>query len=317
MNSNTTANEIFDQLKTISSPPTEDVFKKVEGHQDLLTPYLLSELSDFSNNPKIISTYDSGYIRHVVSLFLLAYFKEKAAYPLIIKLISHPGDEVIKLTGEVFTEALGRILASVFDGDMEPIKSVVENPDVSPWLRSGALDSLMVLWKEGALSREDIVSYLKELMDGKLEAKPSYVWDSIALIAYDLHPYELEKPLRKAIKKKLIEPIVLNEQSLDACLKVNLIDVLKSKKNVVDGYIKSPIQELTWWLYPDEKALDKGMDYAALSVPIVDKKVAPGERGAPIGWRPDTVTRTSKKIGRNDSCYCGSGKKYKKCCGAN
>ncbi|RLA23714.1 MAG: hypothetical protein DRQ61_03010, partial [Gammaproteobacteria bacterium] len=83
MSSNTTANEIFDQLKTISSPPTEDVFKKVEGHQSLLAPYLLSELSDFSNNPKIISTYDSGYIRHVVSLFLLAYFKEKAAYPLI------------------------------------------------------------------------------------------------------------------------------------------------------------------------------------------------------------------------------------------
>ena len=24
-----------------------------------------------------------------------------------------------------------------------------------------------------------------------------------------------------------------------------------------------------------------------------------------------------KKIGRNDPCPCGSGKKYKKCCGAN
>ena len=26
---------------------------------------------------------------------------------------------------------------------------------------------------------------------------------------------------------------------------------------------------------------------------------------------------TSKKIGRNELCPCGSGKKYKKCCGAN
>ena len=25
----------------------------------------------------------------------------------------------------------------------------------------------------------------------------------------------------------------------------------------------------------------------------------------------------AKKIGRNDPCPCGSGKKYKKCCGAN
>ncbi len=29
---------------------------------------------------------------------------------------------------------------------------------------------------------------------------------------------------------------------------------------------------------------------------------------------PATVVRTEKKIGRNDPCPCGSGKKYKKCC---
>jgi uncharacterized protein YecA (UPF0149 family) len=27
--------------------------------------------------------------------------------------------------------------------------------------------------------------------------------------------------------------------------------------------------------------------------------------------------RGTAKIGRNDPCPCGSGKKYKKCCGAN
>ena len=27
-----------------------------------------------------------------------------------------------------------------------------------------------------------------------------------------------------------------------------------------------------------------------------------------------TVKRSSKKVGRNDPCPCGSGKKYKKCC---
>jgi preprotein translocase subunit SecA len=35
------------------------------------------------------------------------------------------------------------------------------------------------------------------------------------------------------------------------------------------------------------------------------------------GDRPVTVRREGKKIGRNDPCPCGSGKKYKKCCGAN
>jgi preprotein translocase subunit SecA len=34
------------------------------------------------------------------------------------------------------------------------------------------------------------------------------------------------------------------------------------------------------------------------------------------GGGPVTVRRKEKKVGRNDPCPCGSGKKYKKCCGA-
>ncbi|MFP4167394.1 MAG: preprotein translocase subunit SecA [Desulfonatronovibrionaceae bacterium] len=33
------------------------------------------------------------------------------------------------------------------------------------------------------------------------------------------------------------------------------------------------------------------------------------------GSKPETVRRSSPKVGRNDPCPCGSGKKYKKCCG--
>ena len=37
------------------------------------------------------------------------------------------------------------------------------------------------------------------------------------------------------------------------------------------------------------------------------KTVEPAERG--------TIVREAPKVGRNDACPCGSGKKYKKCCG--
>jgi uncharacterized protein len=36
----------------------------------------------------------------------------------------------------------------------------------------------------------------------------------------------------------------------------------------------------------------------------------------PMGGARDPVVRKGPKIGRNDPCPCGSGKKYKKCCGA-
>ena len=32
-------------------------------------------------------------------------------------------------------------------------------------------------------------------------------------------------------------------------------------------------------------------------------------------YRESTIVRNENKVGRNDACPCGSGKKYKKCCG--
>ena len=41
---------------------------------------------------------------------------------------------------------------------------------------------------------------------------------------------------------------------------------------------------------------------------------APPKTGAPV--QPQTVKRSAEKVGRNQPCPCGSGKKYKKCHGA-
>ncbi|MEP0772806.1 MAG: preprotein translocase subunit SecA [Acidobacteriota bacterium] len=43
----------------------------------------------------------------------------------------------------------------------------------------------------------------------------------------------------------------------------------------------------------------------------------PEARQSPTAGPPTTVRRQTPKVGRNDPCPCGSGKKYKKCCGAN
>jgi len=54
-----------------------------------------------------------------------------------------------------------------------------------------------------------------------------------------------------------------------------------------------------------------------------ERDVMPKKQNKPIhlshgdaGGTPATVRRKGKKIGRNDPCPCGSGKKFKKCCGA-
>ena len=55
----------------------------------------------------------------------------------------------------------------------------------------------------------------------------------------------------------------------------------------------------------------------AAGAPRGRRETASGRRGAvtyaPVN-RAGTVKRATKKVGRNDPCPCGSGKKYKKCC---
>jgi uncharacterized protein YecA (UPF0149 family) len=46
-----------------------------------------------------------------------------------------------------------------------------------------------------------------------------------------------------------------------------------------------------------------------------EREPAPDRDDRGSGWVPEPIRRTEPKIGRNDACPCGSGIKYKKCCG--
>jgi preprotein translocase subunit SecA len=47
-----------------------------------------------------------------------------------------------------------------------------------------------------------------------------------------------------------------------------------------------------------------------------DRSMTEASESQQGGERPKPFVRTEQKVGRNDPCPCGSGKKYKKCCGA-
>ncbi len=51
------------------------------------------------------------------------------------------------------------------------------------------------------------------------------------------------------------------------------------------------------------------------SAPAVDLKKATASGGSDGSVKAQPIKRTSPKVGRNDPCPCGSGKKYKQCCG--
>ena len=57
-------------------------------------------------------------------------------------------------------------------------------------------------------------------------------------------------------------------------------------------------------------------DAAARQAGPVQQGPVPMARPLPSPAKADPVTRRLPKVGRNDACPCGSGRKYKKCCGS-
>jgi preprotein translocase subunit SecA len=56
---------------------------------------------------------------------------------------------------------------------------------------------------------------------------------------------------------------------------------------------------------------------APMGNPITGRSNNLMERASQAGSQAQTIKRAEPKVGRNDPCPCGSGKKYKKCHGAN
>ena len=68
-----------------------------------------------------------------------------------------------------------------------------------------------------------------------------------------------------------------------------------------------------------EKGKEVKQDAASYEKQIMAEQAAvPGETEVPEREiKQETVRREEPKVGRNDPCPCGSGKKYKHCCGRN
>ena len=60
----------------------------------------------------------------------------------------------------------------------------------------------------------------------------------------------------------------------------------------------------------------EGQEQEHLETAIFSREGGQWVYAGQLPQRGQTVRREAPKVGRNDPCPCGSGKKYKKCCGA-
>ena len=144
------------------------------SQREAIIPELLRIIKDATLQIKDIAQ-DEEYFAHIYAMFLLAQFREESAYQCIVDFFSADRNLVFTATGDVITEDLGRILASVCGGDTGLICAMIENPNLDEYVRSAGFDALVVLMVQGIITREEIMAYFQSLFHGKLEREPYFV----------------------------------------------------------------------------------------------------------------------------------------------
>ena len=303
--------EILEELRVLRGYfPLEAIEAAVE-RRDEMVPELLRILDDAADRPEELLA-SPAEMAPIYALYLLAQFREPAAYPRIIRLFRLPNEAGVELTGEVATEDLDRMLATLNFGDLQPIYDLIEDPGVSDWVRGAGLEALEEMVFTGQLSREEAVGYLGELLGGKLERNNSTVWSSLVSVATDLHATELAPQIRRAFEDGLVDRYIVSREEVEEELAEPRKVVLRRTRRRCKGPIDDVVKEISWWACFDESASWQGSG-AEVELPLpLEEPVR--ETG---GWRPtEPVRRQGPKVGRNEPCPCGSGKKYKRCCGS-
>lgn len=333
--------ERFDDLY-----PSEQVKYALE-HKDEAIPELLYILEYTVNNAEKLYK-DNKYLIHFPAIYLLAYFREKRAYKGIIQLLSFRDEVVYGLLGDIVTEELKNILASVCDGDINPLKGIIENSMIDEFIRCEALEALLVLLNEEELKREELVFYFKELMNGKLEKDYSYIWEVLPYCCGLIHPKGLIGDIEQAIRDRKIDGFLVDWDLLDNNLKKTSREVLRELKEERKYFFidKEDVLSLEEWIggfilndeyddndeyyandyyddefykfsqFPDEEWLrNEGMHY------IEDEEIEEGGFDCGEEFEEEYCDKLisipfvkCSKEQLNELCSCGSGKKYKNCC---
>jgi len=292
-------------LATLNGPfPREAVAAAIERREESV-PHLLAALERAGAHPEKLIGDDA--MLHEYALYLLAQFRETRGYPFAVAIARHPLVE--DLLGDLITEGLGPILASLSGGDPAPVQSLAEDEQANDYARGAGIEALGAMSRHGLWPKPELASYLTRLYTVGLKREPSHVWDALIAVSADLAMREHLDLIRDAFEEGLANPGFDSFKHVSWMIRTGAAD---AHDMCAYRLIDDTVSEMSPWHCFDEPFKDRHGDGDGEKLPTP----IPGTL-SPAAWRSDreTFRRTEPKIGRNAPCPCGSGKKYKKCCG--
>ena len=214
---------------------------------------------------------------------LLGAWREKRAYELLCRMLRSDPDRLEAALGDAITETVPRIIVTLCDGDWSPIREVIEDDEAYEFARSSMVEALGALVATEKVPRDEVIDYLRPLSaHTDLPAKHP-LWGSWALLISDLKAHELRSDVVDAFSRKLIPTEIVSRS--------DFIEEIDSEAPSDSAYARPFSNDVV-------AELAETFDWDGVEAPA------------------EPIVNPYRRVGRNDPCPCGSGKKFKRCCGA-
>jgi hypothetical protein len=284
--------QVIEQLSVPDGLPVEAI-RAAQSNREAMVPVFLRTIDDLLELRGPVDPDAIFFMFH-----LLGEWREKSAYWPLAVLLRLPPDVLDTILGAAITETTNRVMAAVFDGDPEPLYQIIRDPDADEYVRAKMLQTVAMLTRRGELSRDAATTFLRDCLS-QLEPKGDcYVWCGWVDAVGWLGLAELEPLVRQAFERGSINPGWMNFSYFEKLLQ-HALDHPDAEPLYVGGKLTlfgDTIAEMSGW---------------HAFKPKTSRNEKP-ERGLNPLEMPHLVS--SRKVGRNDPCPCGSGKKFKKCC---
>jgi hypothetical protein len=288
----TDAARILAELSKVPESQPVAVLLTVDSQRPALTTAFLEAIERGLADPEK-SFANEGMLFNYATYFL-AKWREPNACPLFLRWFSLPGEAAIELGGDTVVQTGARFLASVCRADVDGIKALIANREASPINRGQGIKALAVLAAWNEQSRQEVEGYYLHLAKEGLERVAGPIWYDLVASCAALEAFSVFPELRRAYEQGLIDTNALPVEELQ---KVEQAPRGAIFQRFVEQHrpITDIVAETRWWA-------------GFQSQPQSNAERLVGEPGQTYLAPPP--------VGRNDPCPCGSGKKFKKCCGS-
>jgi Protein of unknown function (DUF1186)/SEC-C motif len=285
--------QVIEELGVPGRFPVEAI-RAAQADREAMVPIFLRTIDDFLELRGPVDPNALFFMFH-----LLGEWREQSAYWPLAALLRLPGDVLNTILGEAITETSNRVMAAVFDGDPDPLYEIIRDSEADEFVRAKMCQAIAMLTLRGDLPREATAAFLRDCY-AQLEPKQDcYVWSGWVDAVAWLGLTELKLLVQQAFLRRSIHPGWLTFRDFEEDLQYS-VDHPDAQPLHDDGPLTlfgDTVAELSGWAGFKPKAPGKDTSKGELPASFAMPHREP-----------------SRKIGRNDPCPCGSGKKFKKCC---